>query len=195
LRRVVITSLSAAVRNLGAPAPSRPLAEGDWADLGNPVFGDQAAENLLALDPGSDVDDAAGLTERGLLLQCLVRPVAVVVAGVLGQHLPQMPFAEDQHVVQALAAQRAHEPLRECVRPRRPDRRPDHPRAVPGEDLIERGGELAILVADHELEPLGSFTEVHEKVRACCAVQAPVGWAVTPRMCTARVSMSITNRT
>jgi hypothetical protein len=54
--------------------------------------------------PGGDVDDAAGLMERGLLLQCLVRPVAVAGAGVLGQYLPQVPFAEDQHVVQALAA-------------------------------------------------------------------------------------------
>jgi hypothetical protein len=31
--------------------------------------------------------------------------------------------------------------------------------------------------------------------RACCAVQAPVGCAVTPRMCTRRVWISITNKT
>ncbi len=32
--------------------------------------------------------------------------------GVLGQDAAEMPFAEDQHVIQALAAQRACEPLR-----------------------------------------------------------------------------------
>jgi nucleoside-diphosphate-sugar epimerase len=45
VRRVVITSSSAAVRNLGAPAPSLPLTEGDWADLGNPKL--QTVERLL----------------------------------------------------------------------------------------------------------------------------------------------------
>jgi hypothetical protein len=37
--------------------------------------------------------------------------------------------------------QRAHEPLRKRVRPQRPDRRPDHLRAVTGEDAAEPGGE------------------------------------------------------
>ena len=32
-------------------------------------------------------------------------------------------------------------------------------------------------------------------LRACWAVHAPVGWAVTPRMCTRRVWISITNKT
>jgi len=63
--------------------------------------------------------------------------MTVVVPGVLGQDLAEVPLAEDQHVVQALAAQRPHEPLRECVRSRRPDRRPDHPRAVNCKDAIE----------------------------------------------------------
>ena len=56
------------------------------------------------LDAGGDIDDAAGLVQRGLLLPPLVRPVAVIVPRVLGQHLPQVPPAEDQHVIQALAA-------------------------------------------------------------------------------------------
>jgi hypothetical protein len=73
-------------------------------------------------------------------------------------------LAEDQHVVQALAAQRANEPLREFVRPRRADRRPDHPRAVPGKDFIERRGELAVPVADQEPEPPGPVAEVRKQV-------------------------------
>ncbi len=33
------------------------------------------------------------------------------------------------------------------------------------------------------------------RLRACWAVHAPVGWAVTPRMCTRRVWISITKKT
>ncbi len=50
--------------------------------------------------------------QRRLLLQALVRPMAVIVAGELGQDRTQMTFAENQDVIEALAAQRAHEPLR-----------------------------------------------------------------------------------
>ena len=45
-----------------------------------------------------------------------------MVPCVLGEHLSQVLLAEDQHVIQALAAKRAHKPLRERVRPRRLDR-------------------------------------------------------------------------
>jgi hypothetical protein len=43
------------------------------------VLADQAAEDLPALDPGCDIDAAAGLSRR-LLPQALVRTVAVVAA-------------------------------------------------------------------------------------------------------------------
>jgi hypothetical protein len=48
------------------------------------VLADQTAEDLSALDPGSDIDGNAGLALRGFLLQALARTVAVVVPGVLG---------------------------------------------------------------------------------------------------------------
>jgi hypothetical protein len=67
-------------------------------------------------------------------------------------------------VIQALTVQRAREPLRKRVRPRRPDRRPDRLRAVTGEDAVERGGELAVPVANQEVEPAGPLAEVHEEV-------------------------------
>ena len=41
----------------------------------------------------------AWLAQRSFLLQPLVGPVAVIVPRVLGQHLPQVPLAEDQHVI------------------------------------------------------------------------------------------------
>jgi hypothetical protein len=93
-----------------------------------------------------------------------VRTVRVVVAGELDQHLAQMPLAEDQQVIQALAPQRAHKPLGKSIRTRRLNRRPDYPRAVPGEDLIKGRGELAVPVTDQELEPPGPLTQIHEQV-------------------------------
>ena len=70
----------------------------------------------------------------------LVRSVAVVVPRVLGQNLPDVLLADNQQVVQALAAQCSCESFRERVRPRRPDRSLDDPRAVPGEYLVEFRG-------------------------------------------------------
>jgi hypothetical protein len=61
---------------------------------------------LPTLDPGSDIDDTAKLAQRELLLQALGRPMAVIVRRVLGQDMAQVPFAEDQYVVQALACPR-----------------------------------------------------------------------------------------
>ena len=67
------------------------------------------------LDPDSDIDNAARLVQRRFLLQALVRTVAVIVTSELGRNLAEMLLAKDQHVVQALTAQRADEPLREAV--------------------------------------------------------------------------------
>ena len=36
VRRVVVTSSTAAVRNAGVASPSRPFTEEDWTDPGNP---------------------------------------------------------------------------------------------------------------------------------------------------------------
>jgi len=33
------------------------------------------------------------------------------------------------------------------------------------------------------------------RLRACCATHSPLGWVVTPRMCTRRVAISIRNST
>jgi hypothetical protein len=52
----------------------------------------------------------ARLVQRRFLLQALVWPVLAVVPRVLGQDLAEVPLAEDQHVVQALAAKCSREP-------------------------------------------------------------------------------------
>ena len=85
------------------------LAHSDSTGVSRPlgrsaILADQAAEDLPTLDPGGDLDGMARLMLRRFLLQALVRTVAVVVPGVLGQDAAEMPFAEDRYVIQALAA-------------------------------------------------------------------------------------------
>jgi hypothetical protein len=84
------------------------LIHSRWPSLSgcSAVLADQAAEDLSALDPGGDTGSAAELTLRRLLLQALVRPVAVRVPGELGYDFPEMLLAEDQDVIEALAAKR-----------------------------------------------------------------------------------------
>jgi len=69
------------------------------------VFADQPSEDAPAVDPGSDVDSVAGLVKRRSLIQRLVRRVAVVMPRVLGHDLAQMLFAENQQLIETLAAQ------------------------------------------------------------------------------------------
>jgi len=58
---------------------------------------------LSALDPGGHIDRPAWLVQRRSLVPRLVGPVIIVVPRVLGQDLPEMPFAVDQQVAGALA--------------------------------------------------------------------------------------------
>ena len=57
------------------------------------VLVDQAAEDLLTPDPGSDIHGAAGLSRRALL-QALMRTMPAIAADVPGQDLAQTPLAE-----------------------------------------------------------------------------------------------------
>jgi len=43
---------------------------------------------------------------------CQRVPATAIELHVLGQDIAEMPLAEDQHVIQALAAKRAHDPFR-----------------------------------------------------------------------------------
>jgi hypothetical protein len=80
------------------------------------VFADQAAYGLPALDPGSNIDRLTGLVQRRSLVSRLMRPVVVVVLGILNQDPSEVLSALDQQVVQALAAQCSHEALGDRVR-------------------------------------------------------------------------------
>jgi hypothetical protein len=60
-------------------------------------------DDLPALDHGSYIDRLTGLVQRRSLFPRLVGPMLVVVPRVLGEDLPQVPFAVDKQVIQALA--------------------------------------------------------------------------------------------
>ena len=47
-------------------------------------------------------------------------------------------------------------------------------------------------VADEEPEAAVGVIEVHQQIACDLVSQAPVGWAVTPRMCTRRLACSMT---
>jgi hypothetical protein len=72
--------------------------------------------------------------------------VAVVVIGVLGKDMTQMPLPGDQHPVGALAADAADPPFGDPVRTRRPDRCGDDLDADRGEDRVEGHRELGISI-------------------------------------------------
>jgi hypothetical protein len=113
-------------------------------DLG--IFMDQAAEAIPALDTHTGPFSGWMCAASGRVL--LQRPVLIVVVGVLGQDQPQVPFAGDQHPVQALAAGTAHPAFRDCVRTRRPDWRLDDLHPGCGEDRVKGDGELGVPIPD-----------------------------------------------
>src|SRR4051812_15673990 len=106
-----------------------------------------------------------------------------------------MHLSEDEHAVGRLAAGGQDEPFRVGVRPRALRWDLVHGDGGIGQYGVEGCGELPAAVADQEFELVGAFTEVHEQILACCAVQSPSGLAVTPRMCTYRLPTSITKNT
>jgi hypothetical protein len=61
-------------------------------------------DDLPVRDPGGHIDRLAGLVQRRSLFPRLVRPMTVVVPKVLDQDPPEVLFAIDHQVVEALAA-------------------------------------------------------------------------------------------
>jgi hypothetical protein len=140
-------------------------------------------------------DHDARVVVRWMLVEALVWTVLVVVLGVAVEDRAGVVFVVDQDVVGAFAADGADEPFGVTVRPRCPRRDPDHLDACGAEDRVERGGELRVTVRTRNRNELARSSRSTIRLRACCVVQSPVGCAVTPRMCTRRVTTSITTRT
>jgi hypothetical protein len=81
-----------------------------------------------------------------VLLQRPVRPVRVVVIDVFIKDQPQVPFADDEHPVQALAPGASDPAFGDGVRLGRHDRALDNPPAQRAERRVERLSELGVAV-------------------------------------------------
>src|SRR5262245_27869814 len=99
----------------------------------------------------------------------------VVVLEVLLQDDVEVSGSGDQEVVEAFPAQGADEPFRDRVRPWCSYRGADDADVGGGEYGVERGGELAVSVADQEPELVGAVAEVHEQVAGLLGDPVPGG--------------------
>src|SRR5664279_3276249 len=130
------------------------------------VFVDQTAKDLGLLDGPTAVGTSVPGSDRWQLFQRSMRPMRVVVVLVVGQNVSELPLAEDQHPVQALATDRAHPPLGIRVAFRRTRRTSQHLDTGIGEYSIEACGELRIAITDQEPEAVGPLPYREHEVAA-----------------------------
>jgi hypothetical protein len=103
-----------------------------------------------------------------------MRTRAHVVRDVGREHSAQADFVDDDHVIEALAADRSNQTLDMGVLPRRARCGPDRLDAHAGK-IARDIGERAIAIMDEEPWGLSSG----KAFRSCCATHPAVGWAVT----------------
>jgi hypothetical protein len=91
---------------------------------------------------------------RHALSYPLVRARGVEIPkAILLEHLTEVPFAEDNNVVETLAPDAAEKPLAKRIHERSLNCRPKNVDAGTGRGATEIGAELAVVVADDELGP------------------------------------------
>jgi hypothetical protein len=122
--------------------------------------------------------------------------VGVEVVLVVTQYPKGMRLVAKQHAISALGSDAAHEAFRERVRPlgvRGGVLTTSMPSAVntASKDRVNFASPSRIRNRNAEVHSPRSITTL----RACWVTQAAVGWALTPRMCTRRVAISMTNST
>jgi hypothetical protein len=115
------------------------------------VFIDETAEDVSPLDLATECWVEGWWRIRWSLGGGAVRPMVVVMGGVLAERGGQMSLVGDEDPVGAFSADRAHPALRERVRAWRLRRSSDDLDAGGGEDRVEPSGELAVPVAEEEL--------------------------------------------
>ena len=93
-----------------------------------------------------------------------------------------MPFAEDEHPVGDLGPGGEHEPFRISVRARAAGRDLHDLDAGIGQDRVRRRRELPGPVTDQDRAPAVRSPRSIRRLRICCTVQGPSGFAVIPRM-------------
>jgi hypothetical protein len=96
--------------------------------------------------------------------ECSMRPTPVVMAGIDAKYVVELPAAEDEQPVEALAADAADPALGVGVRVRRLDGRADHRNSFALEDVIAPTAELGVAIVDQEAERLLAIIEGHQQV-------------------------------
>lgn len=106
-----------------------------------------------------------------------------------------MTLTADQDPVIAFGADTRHEPLRVTVR--RGARSGVLTTSMPSaaSTTSKDPANFVIPITDQEPQVPGPLAEVHDQIAAICVVKAPVGSSGTPRICTRRVTTSMTNNT
>ena len=121
---------------------------------GAEVLVQKPAEAITALHRAGREGDHICRWPGEALVEPLMGVGPVVVVDELRQHALQVPPAEDQEVIQALAPRCADKSLSDRVRPRRSIGQAHNVHAFRAEDLVECGRELGVPVSEQEL--LGS---------------------------------------
>ena len=85
-----------------------------YRKLGSAIMVVKAAEDRLRCD-GADALNRA--MKRGVLVQRSMSPQLIIIGGICAEDSAQVCFTEHDHVVQALPADRANEPLNLSVLP------------------------------------------------------------------------------
>jgi hypothetical protein len=124
----------------------------------------QSAESIApadAIEPArsNDAEVWSGLRRRES--ESAMRAMSVVVLDVHTEDALKLALAEDEDPVEALATDRADEPLGERIRLRRLEGRSDDLDPLAPEDLIERLAELAVAIVDQKTRrrgPVGHVT-------------------------------------
>lgn len=139
------------------------------------VFVDGAGQERSSHDGRGQVDHDVGVVARGTLLSPLVGRMIVVVRLIGGQDLAEVALAEDELLVEALAAQGTDATFGVSIRARSLDRSPDDPNATGSEDSVEGTGELGVSIADKEPELVSPLTEIIEQVTSELSRPRPGG--------------------
>jgi hypothetical protein len=102
----------------------------------------------------------------------------VVVVEVDAEDVLEVPAVQDQHAVEAFAAERPDPTFRMGVRVRRPHRGADDPDALASEHRVEVAAELAVPVVEQEPEWSITPPSCIVRLRACWVTQRPSGLVV-----------------
>jgi hypothetical protein len=105
----------------------------------------------------------------------------VVMPDVCDEDMSEVAAADDQDLVEALAAHAPDPELGVRSRLRRPDRSLDHADPVGAEDLVELRGELAVPVTDGKPRADTLALELHQQVARLLSHPRPVRVVVTRR--------------